>query len=97
MNTLSSEEIATRRQEDAELQAALAKLNGFVPISEADPEWKFSSAIEIYVYRINGRFDLLSSAKGVYRRPVRHKGKWCIRDHGLVPLLGKIEGIAYVT
>jgi hypothetical protein len=97
MSTLSSEEIDARRKDDAELQVALAKVRGFVPIDEDAPLWKFSDHILIRVYRINGRFDLISCARAVWRRPVRHKGKWCIRDHGLVPLRGKLEDLTYVT
>ena len=87
---------------ESDFQKALATNQKFESIDEGDPIWwKASGHIRIRVYLINGRFDNpCGRSPAVWRRPVRYKGKWCVRDHGWVPLRGTIDdggGRAYVT
>jgi hypothetical protein len=50
----------------------------------------------VLVYRINGNLGLLRVTEPVWRKPVKFKGHWCVRDHGRIPLRGRIGDI-YVT
>jgi hypothetical protein len=45
---------------------------------------------------VNGDLGLLRGARLVWRQPVKFRGEWCVRDHGRVPLIGRIGDI-YVT
>jgi hypothetical protein len=66
------------------------------PIREEDMRDPGLPNKRILVYRINGDLELLRVARPVWRKPVKFKGRWCVRDHGRVPLRGRI-GHIYVT
>jgi hypothetical protein len=60
-------------------------------------EQSLSAGQRVLVYLINGNKSLLIAAAPHWRRVIKHKGKLCVRNCGLVPLVGKTDTGAWHT